>query len=407
MKQCVLCGAEYDAEPEMCRWCYSSGMYLAWKMKAVLDVISKAAGHPFEAEATGGGCYALIARLGTPEQLAARDGPVIMVTEWPDVLSGTSTPCPRRATRSASTRWLSGGATASLAASDSPCAARLPAAERRRTTMSDNTLVESREVNGFTVNVRRDSDPGGAENPREGDGNFLWLGFPHRNYNIGDEQIDPRNFSIDCRTCGGSGQLEFQEAAELLPCAVCNGYGTEEAKDLDELIELVEIKYEARVVKPVGMIDHSGVAFYLGGGPHWSDSQGWDSGTCGLMVCTQVMLDDWGVPELTDDEIVEQMRREIDVYSAWSQGEVYYFEVIDANGDTEECVGGFIGDEGRQCAMDEGVISAENSTPPEPLYTVPRLTADQLRAAGEGLVRHGHVEVAATLLAPIIVKEPS
>lgn len=273
--------------------------------------------------------------------------------------------------------------------------------------MSDDTLIESREVNGFTVNVRWDPDPSGAENPREGDGNFLWLGFPHRNYDIGDEQIDPARFETECTICTGSGVIEVIAANTTIRCEVCDGYGTETASNLTELIALVKRHYKARVVMPVGMIDHSGVSYYLGGGAHACDPGGWDSGTCGLLVCTDDMLVEWGVPELTDDEIVEQMRQEIDVFSAWASGEVYYFEVIDCNGDTEECIGGFIGDEGRKDAMYEGVISAENSTPPERLHAVPRLTADQLKAASEGLIARGHIEAAATMLETITTKEPS
>lgn len=268
--------------------------------------------------------------------------------------------------------------------------------------MSDDTLIESREVNGFTVNVRWDRDPSGAENPREDDGNFLWLGFPHRRYDIGDEPINPSTFSTECVICSGSGVIEVVAANTKIRCEVCDGYGTETASDLTELIALVKRHYKARVVMPVSMYDHSGVSYYLGTG-----GCQWDSGTCGLLVCTEDMLVEWGVPELTDDEIVEQMRREIAVFSAWASGEVYYFEVIDCNGDTEECIGGFIGDEGRKDAMDEGVISAENATPPERLYTVPRLTADQLRAASEGLIARGHIEAAATMLETITTKEPS
>lgn len=269
----------------------------------------------------------------------------------------------------------------------------------------DHRTVRSEVVNGFTVEVRLDEEPGDS-NPREfDDSNYLWLGFPHRHYTIGDEQIDPRTFSIECRACHGEGQVEQEGFAGRYPCEVCDGYGTEAADgDLGKLIELVKHHYKARIVKQVGMYDHSGVSFYLTDGGHPCR---WDSGTCGLLVATEEKLTEWGIADYTDDEIVEQMRAEIDYYSAWAAGEVYFVEVADCNGDTVESLGGFIGDAGLNDAFDEGKAAAEAHAPVERTYFVPRMTADQLRAAAEGLIRCGHDEVAQRVLSPIIVKEPA
>ena len=261
----------------------------------------------------------------------------------------------------------------------------------------DHRTVRSEVVNGFTVEVRLDEEPGDS-NPREfDDSNYLWLGFPHRHYIIGDEQIDPRTFSIECRACHGEGQVEQEGFAGRYPCEVCDGYGTEAADgDLGKLIELVKHHYKARIVKQVGMCDHSGVSYYLTSVP---------LGTCGLLVATEEQLNEWGIADYTDDEIVEQMRAEIAYYSAWAAGEVYFVEVTDCNGDTVESLGGFIGDTGINDAFDEGKSIAEAHTPPEPTYFVPRMTAEQLRAASEGLIRHGHTDLAERVLSHIAVKE--
>lgn len=262
--------------------------------------------------------------------------------------------------------------------------------------------IEVREVNGFTVAVHYDDHPE-AHNPRRDvAGNSLWLGFPHRSYVIGDEQINPETFEAECVICHGSGRVDVIEANAEFPCAVCNGYGTESAGNLTELIALVKRHYKARIVQPVGMYDHSGVSFYLGA----DNPCRWDSGTCGLILVTQDMLDEWGCTQ-TDEELIEGMKAEIGYYSAWSQGEVYYYAVTDCNGDEVDSCGGYIGDDGLKEAMAEGASMAEALTPPEPTYVVPRLTAHQLSAAAYGLIMYGHDEVAATLLAPIIVKEPS
>ena len=81
--------------------------------------------------------------------------------------------------------------------------------------------------------------------------------------------------------------------------------------------------------------------------------------------------------------------------------------MIDRNGDEIERIGGYIGDDGIKRALEEGVSIAEANTPPESLYDVGRMTADELRAAAEGLIRHGHADKAAAILSPITVKEPT
>lgn len=272
--------------------------------------------------------------------------------------------------------------------------------------------IEVREVNGFTVRVEWDEYPDDSSNPRDWDGKFLWVGFEHRNYTIGDEQIDPREFSIECRICGGSGKLEYPEANAILDCATCNGYGTESAETLAELTELVKHKYGARVIVPTGMMDHGSVHYYLGA----SNPCPWDSATCGFMLVTQEMLDEWGNDQ-TDEELIEGMRAEIAEYDAWCNGQVYDVRVIDRNGDTVECIGGFIGDAGQELAMAEGVAIAECHTPPEPLYAIPRLTERQLRLIAEAI--QGHVDydhcpdemaefaeqLCTLILKPITVKE--
>lgn len=252
--------------------------------------------------------------------------------------------------------------------------------------------IEVREVNGFTVRVEWDEYPpthfpDDSSNPRDWDGKFLWVGFEHRNYTIGDEQIDPREFSIECRICGGSGKLEYPEANAILDCATCNGYGTESAGTLDELTELVKHKYGARVIVPTGMMDHGSVHYYLGA----SNPCPWDSATCGFMLVTQEMLDKWGNDQ-TDEELIEGMRAEIAEYDAWCNGQVYDVRVIDRNGDTVDA-------------------------PPEPLYAIPRLTERQLRLIAEAI--QGHVDydhcpdemaefaeqLCTLILKPITVKE--
>lgn len=94
------------------------------------------------------------------------------------------------------------------------------------------------------------------ESPREWSNLGTFVGAEHRSYNIGDRR--PTEPEREALSRGG-----FALLARYLR------------------------RYEgATVVLPVGMLDHSGVTFYVGGGAHWSDSQGWDSGTCGYIFDT-------------------------------------------------------------------------------------------------------------------------
>ena len=182
-----------------------------------------------------------------------------------------------------------------------------------------------------------DFDPE-PHNPREfTDGNMLWLGFEHRRYKIGDETFDPT-----CPHCGGQAYWVNGEGDDE-DCPHCGGAG--EAMTLAKAIEFTRHRYDAVAVWQVGMIDHSGLSFYLGGGAHWCDPGGWDSGTCGLLVLSRERLREWGheVPEgePTPDQLAtytEWARGEISEYDAWSTGDMYGIVdwVFDADGEATD-----------------------------------------------------------------------
>jgi hypothetical protein len=161
--------------------------------------------------------------------------------------------------------------------------------------------------NGIPVRIRQEMDAEFA-NPREHTnvGTFVhW----HRRYNLGDEQI--------------SGQLDEAMARGGL-------------RTLTRYLTLFE---GATVVIPVGLIDHSGLSVYAGGGAHWSDSAGWDSGTVGVIFDTPESREDTGVPL---DKVEEALRSEITEYDKWLRGEVYWYEVGDDSLVSDSC-GGYIG----------------------------------------------------------------
>jgi hypothetical protein len=171
--------------------------------------------------------------------------------------------------------------------------------------------------NGIPVRIRQEMDTEFA-NPRDNSnvGTFVhW----HRSYRLGDEQI--------------SGQLD--EAMER--------------GGLRLLARYLKLVVGATVVIPVGLLDHSGLTVWAGGGSHWSDSAGWDSGTVGVIYDTPESRKDTGVPL---DKVEEALRDEITEYDRWLRGEVYWYEVGDDDLESDSC-GGYIGLEWAKEAANE------------------------------------------------------
>lgn len=222
-----------------------------------------------------------------------------------------------------------------------------------------------------------------CSNPREDEDpemRFLFLGFPHRSYTIGDEQLtgdDP----FPCPDCDGEGVVTVSDgdigvaALHDAPCTACDGYGVREATSLDELIEMVGKKYGARMVRPVHMIDHSGVTYRLGRGAFACDPGGWDSGTCGLILATHANLvarggERWAA-EITDEQLEQFLAAEIDEYSNWAGGDCYGYVVTDVNGAEADSCWGLIGyDYARSEALASLGCEAQKPDPPK-LYEEP------------------------------------
>lgn len=237
--------------------------------------------------------------------------------------------------------------------------------------MSDT--VETHQHNGYTIEIVVD-DTSDVESPRDYDGNLgIFVGLPHRSYNIGDEQLG-REHEIQCVECGGTGEVLDSDGTDT-QCEACLGSGSRQPASQAELMADLKRVHQARVILPVGMLDHSGVSYYIGGGPHWSDSAGWDSGTCGFIMDTPDRLKAaWGEQVPTDEQIIAGLTSEVEVYSSWASGDVYGIVVKDPNGDDVESCWGFIGLEHAESSWRD-MVPAE---PPPPTLHDLRLTDAQL-----------------------------
>lgn len=85
----------------------------------------------------------------------------------------------------------------------------------------------------------------------------------------------------------------------------------------------------APIFIPLGLYDHSGLSIYIGGGPHWCDSAGWDSGTVGYIYCLRsTILKEWGkgAKRLTKKMLASALRcakAEVEEYDNYLTGQVY------------------------------------------------------------------------------------
>jgi hypothetical protein len=209
--------------------------------------------------------------------------------------------------------------------------------------MSGTDPVETFTHDGYTIAIHYDDD---CPNPREDSCQLgVFVGLPHRRYRIGDEQIDPGTYTFDCPACHGTG-IETAAHADKEPefCPGCDGEGGRGAGNMAEFTHRLQAERQARVLLPVGMLDHSGIAYYIGSGPHRFDPQGWDSGLAGFIFDTPATLAEcWGEATPTDEQISEALTGEIAVYSQWANGECFGYTVTAPDGEEIDACWGYLG----------------------------------------------------------------
>jgi len=101
------------------------------------------------------------------------------------------------------------------------------------------------------------------------------------------------------------------------------------------------------VVVKIGLLDHSGLHIWAGGGAHWSDSAGWDSGTVGFIYATPEMIKEaYNVKRVTPAKrlVVEKvLEGEIKTFDQFLSGDVYGYVVEDSDGNQLESCWGYYG----------------------------------------------------------------
>lgn len=181
-------------------------------------------------------------------------------------------------------------------------------------------VVEKFTQDGYTGEVRVDEDP---INPREDWDNLSKFAFSHKRYTLGDSPkvlgwtFNPDNFD------------GWEEVEKYL---------------FDE--------EDAFIVRTVSMIDHSGLSIHLG-----SPKCRWDGGQIGYAYITNAVMDKEFSHLTTEEERVKKaeeiIESDVKVYADYVSGDVYYYVVMDSEGEVVESIGGYIGSDGIQQAMEE------------------------------------------------------
>jgi hypothetical protein len=179
---------------------------------------------------------------------------------------------------------------------------------------------ETIEKEGFVGNIYQDE--GGFDTPRDWD-NLGKMICWHSRYTLGDVKL-LENYS-ESKECRLSNLTEN-----------CNGW--------DEVEEVLTKEFGAVVILPLFLYDHSGISMRT-----YSHGQhaGWDGGYVGFIYATKAdILKEFNVKRITKaikTKVEKILTSEVETYSQYLEGDVYFFNIADADGEIVESCGGFYG----------------------------------------------------------------
>jgi len=159
--------------------------------------------------------------------------------------------------------------------------------------------VENFEVNGKTVSIYHDDDPG---SPREDD-NLGHMVCWHRRLRLGDEQIHPSEFG----------------------------------EDLGEVRELLKEIRKAYLILPIYIYEHGQVTITakLSVYATYPDKE-WDAGQVGFIYVTrEKVAAEYGmaISAEEEDKIREVLEGEVETYDQYLTGDVWRFVIEDEDGE--------------------------------------------------------------------------
>jgi len=193
-----------------------------------------------------------------------------------------------------------------------------------------NAAMHEEEYKGHTIKIGYDDDP---MNPRDNDNLGKMVCF-HKRYNLGD----------------------------------CHDLSSEDFGGWDDVKGYLVKKLNAKVILPLYLYDHSGLHLKVGSfqGLLPQGHAEFDSGQVGFIYVTAADIrENWMVKRISKRRIADAERllnAEVAEYSAYLNGQVYYYNVVDEDDNIVDSAYGFLGDytevlaEARACvdALKEG-----------------------------------------------------
>jgi hypothetical protein len=179
-------------------------------------------------------------------------------------------------------------------------------------------IVHIEEYKGYTIKIYCDEN---AESPREWDniGNMLCF---HNRYKLGDEQA-----------------LELWSETKECKLKDIHNY----CDSWDEIEEILRKDFNAIVILPLYLYDHSGITIKTS--PFGCR---WDSGQVGfIFVPKDRILKEFNAKRLTKSILFkaeEILNSEIKIYDDYIHGEIYGYKIIDKHGEEIDSHWGYIGD---------------------------------------------------------------
>ena len=179
---------------------------------------------------------------------------------------------------------------------------------------------ETIEREGFTGKIFQDDCD--FDTPRDWD-NLGKMICWHNRYNLGDVKL-LENYS-ESKECKLKNLTEY-----------CNGW--------EEVEEVLRKEFGAVVILPLFLYDHSGISMRtFSHGQH----AGWDGGYVGFIYATKAdILKEYSVKRITKaikTKVEKILTSEVETYSQYLEGDVYFYNVEDENGEVVESCGGFYG----------------------------------------------------------------
>lgn len=115
------------------------------------------------------------------------------------------------------------------------------------------------------------------------------------------------------------------------------GFKFENFDCIEDAIDYLKENHGAVHIYPVWMYDHSNVSFSMGESNPYSCQ--WDSSLCGVIFTTEARMDEFGITDRSESNIQKQLDDEVEEYSSWASGDVYYFVIDTPDGNGDSCSG--------------------------------------------------------------------